>query len=314
MKVDSCLDNYKIIKTLGEGYSGKVKLGKDKETGQLHALKILNIQKLNQKNLKNCLISFQAEITALMKIKHQNIIGYVDYKKDGLYTTKNKKEKKVDYIMTELASNGEIFEIIHKTGRFSENCCRFYMKQLVSALKYLNDQNIAHRDIKLENLMLDDNLDLKLIDFGFATFFDRERKNKTIVGTHGYLCPELNNRRCYNPHKADIFAAGISLFILFFGHPPFHEALLSNKYYNAFVRENDAFWKFHQNHGQLTHLSNELKMLLNGMLDNNPIKRLDIEQIEQFAWIRESVDEEEAKKEMKQRVEKMRVLEDEITN
>lgn len=299
------LDNFDIIRTLGEGFSGKVKLGKDRETGKLYALKILNFRKIQPKRLKSCMAAFRAEIKALSQIKHKNIVGYVEYKQRGTYLTKKGRRKEVHYIITELASNGEIFEIIQKDGPFSENCCRFYMQQLLAALKYLHDQDIAHRDIKPENLMLDENFDLKLIDFGFATHFEKERKNKTIVGTLGYISPEINHGRCYYPHKADVFATGVSLFILFAGYPPFQEAHMNNVYYKAFVRENDAFWKFHQKHSKTVHLPDGFKKLMNGMLDNDALQRFDIDQIIEFDWLAQEADEAMAKKEMRARVQKM---------
>ena len=98
-------------------------------------------------------------------------------------------------IVMEFAENGEMFGYLQKTGPFQEKIARFYFKQLINTLEYIHSQGIAHRDIKTENTLLDENFNLKLADFGLAT--NANQKSFNLCGTAGYLPPECHLRMGY---------------------------------------------------------------------------------------------------------------------
>jgi len=90
---------------------------------------------------------------------------------------------------------------------------RFFLEQLIDVLSYLDKKNVAHRDFKLENILVDNNLNLKVADFGFATYKNVE-KLSTYRGTKTYMAPEIKEGKTYDGRKVDIFSIGVILYIL----------------------------------------------------------------------------------------------------
>lgn len=285
------LDNFIVLKTLGTGYTGKVKLGRDADSGALYALKILDPSKMDTQKLTKVVKSLENELNVMQNLQHKNIVKFLGLHPHGQYVNRKGVAKSVAYAVIELASKGEIFEVLFKIGPFNENMARFYMQQLVSALHYLHSNKVAHRDLKPENLLLDADMNLKLADFGFATLFDEESKNKTKLGTERYMSPELLNKKPYNAAKSDVFAAGVILFIFYSGHPPFHEGRLEDPYYNVFMKNRQKFWDFHAKQNKKRVYSESYKALVSAMLEYEPETRFSIEQVRNSAWLNEPCDE-----------------------
>lgn len=107
-------------------------------------------------------------------------------------------------------------------GRFSEAAARTYFRIILNALGYIHSKGITHRDVKPQNILLDEKFDLKIIDFGFSTYLKRGLL-KTRCGSEAYMAPEINEKG-YEGKSSDLFAAGIILFLLFTGIPPFEKA------------------------------------------------------------------------------------------
>lgn len=95
------------------------------------------------------------------------------------------------------------------------------LRQVLCALDYLHKEGISHRDIKLENVLLDKDMNVKLIDFGFSTQLSPRKKTKMFCGTPSYMAPEIVSRVEYTGQSADIWASGILLFCLLNGYFPF---------------------------------------------------------------------------------------------
>lgn len=135
----------------------------------------------------------------------------------------------------EYAENGTVLKYLKDFKRFSECMARTYFRQLISALKYCHSKNIAHRDLKLENLLLDRNYVLKLSDFGFARSIaintsGKHSSNvclsKTFCGSNAYASPEILQQIPYDPISSDIWATGVILFAMIFGRLPFDDRSL----------------------------------------------------------------------------------------
>jgi calcium-dependent protein kinase len=252
---------YLIISDLGSGSYGMVKKVKHKKLNEERAMKI--VKKKAESSIN--------EIEILKKISHPNIISIYEIFEDS----------KNFYIMSELLEGGELFEEITNRGSFSEIDGAKIMKQLLSSVNYLHNQHIVHRDLKPENVMMvgrnNVNFEIKLIDFGTAKIMDpKDEKLTKFIGTSYYIAPEVLAEN-YD-EKCDIWSAGVILYILFCGYPPFNGA--SNlDIYHAIKYSSPSFvgeeWR---------DVSKEAVDLIVSMLTKNPSKRLNAEQCLNHAW------------------------------
>ena len=288
MEKKSSLNNYVLLKTLGAGYNSKVKLGCNKNNGEYTAVKIIK----NSNNMDSNLKAILNEAQILQQLDHPNIIKIYELSDQGHKIKKDGTEKKgILYAVLELATNGEIFEYLSNTGRFSEPVTRYYFKQLIGAQDQCHSKGFAHRDLKPENLLLDDQFNLKLADFGFATLLagkDNTGKLKTILGTESYMAPEIHMKASYyHGILVDLFAAGIILFIMITGHPPFNCAKPKDPYYNMIcTNRHDRFWAAHSKkkpNGE-KFFTEEFKSLINAMLAFDPTQRPSIAEIITHPW------------------------------
>jgi serine/threonine protein kinase len=189
------------------------------------------------------------------------------------------KKTKKTFIALELAEGGEMFDYLCETGAYDDNTCRTYFTQLVHALKYCHESGFAHRDLKPENLLYDIKFQLKISDFGFSTCIESGEAGKlyTVLGTESYMAPEIHEEKAYDGASVDLFAAGIILFIMKSGHPPFGSATKSDNYYKAFMKKPKKFWKVHSKNHEKGFYSKEFKDLVTGMLQYDSSKRFNIE-------------------------------------
>lgn len=236
------LDNFLIIRTLGYGNTGKVKLGRHKVNGQPFALKIFDAELFESEEERDeTFRALKKEKEFLQNINHPNIIKFFDFVEKGTYSRPNKPSKFVAYMITEYAHKGEIFEIVSRSIAFSENAALHFFNQLLNAMEYLNANGLAHRDLRPENLLLDKDLNLKLIDFGFATRIVNS-KSMTTLGSEGYMAPEILSEEPYDAQKSDIFSAGLILFLFVTGQPMFQKADKNDVFYKMFLADRAKFW------------------------------------------------------------------------
>ena len=204
------LDYYDVVKELGKGGYGKVYQVKNKTTGEIRACK--HLSKLNIKNLDR----FKKEIKYLQEMDHPNIIKLFDvYESERSY-----------YIVMEQCKGGEIFdriiEHINTKQMYSEKDAATIFKQVMSCIQYCHNKNVCHRDLKPENILYlnegsEENNRIKIIDFGLSQDID---KLKSRVGTAYYVSPEILNGNY--TQLCDIWSAGVILYILLSGDPPFN--------------------------------------------------------------------------------------------
>lgn len=157
----------------------------------------------------------------------------VDHRPQAKVRIGNRPEEKRPLLVLDLAEGGELFDFLSKLGKFLPEVCRTYTKQLISAIKYLADVGVAHRDLKPENILFDHNFKLKVSDFGLsrdAKGNQGDYKLTSRVGTEGYKPPEMEMGN-YTGIQADIFGAGVILFIMFNGTPPFLSTKPHDKIY-----------------------------------------------------------------------------------
>jgi serine/threonine protein kinase len=132
----------------------------------------------------------------------------------------------VAYVATELLPGGELFDFVALKA-FSEPVCRFYFKQMLSAIHSVHSLGAAHRDLKPENILLDAQFNIKISDFGLVAPIEGRDGSGVLtsqVGTSNYMPPEVCEGNGYTGYNHDLFALGIILFILATGRPPFGRA------------------------------------------------------------------------------------------
>ncbi|EGR30893.1 protein kinase domain protein [Ichthyophthirius multifiliis] len=146
-------------------------------------------------------------------------------------------------------------------------------KQIMKGMAYLNSQNIAHRDIKLENILMDDTKNIKIIDFGFAT--SSLKKLNVFCGTPNYMAPEIIAKKEYFGPPADIWACGVVLFLMLAGRFPFNG--IDDK--SLYTKIKSGIFEYPEN------ISYSAQQMLNKLLCVNPLERISAEQVLCSMWI-----------------------------
>lgn len=199
---------FKLIKQIGEGHYSEVYMIKD-EKGQRLACKIMNKSENKESSLKR-------ETSIARKLHHENII-----KLHTMYETSN-----LIVIIMEYANNGTIADLIHKIGAIPERKTKELFRQILEGLDYMHSVRIAHRDIKLENVLLVDNT-AKISDFGHSIEVEidpvtnKNQLSKSFLGTKPYFAPQILQLCAYDPFAVDIWALGVCLYIMLNDGIPF---------------------------------------------------------------------------------------------
>lgn len=280
------LAHYLVLQTLGSGLQGKVKLGVDTATRQRVALKIIDMAKLNRKSL----INVYREVEAMSRVSHNNVLRLLSVHDNVPYHKKNGMSKQVIVIVLELAMGGELFDFMMYTGFFSENIARTYFQQLVTGLEACHARGVYHRDIKPENLLLDENFALKIADFGLSGLKELVKgagsELYTQCGTKGYMSPEVLSCLPYEGKTADVWSAGVVLFIMLAGFPPFEIATNQDWWFRACAaKQHEAFWAAH---GRSATFSPGAKSLMTRIFNVNPQERITLKEIKAHSWFKES--------------------------
>ncbi|ODV82188.1 kinase-like protein, partial [Suhomyces tanzawaensis NRRL Y-17324] len=207
---------YILGSTLGEGEFGKVKLGwrKDGKHPSQVAIKLIKRDSILKDSESE--IKIHREINSLKLLNHPNIVNLVEVMKSGKYIG----------IVLEYASGGELFDYILHHKYLKENVAKKLFAQLISGVDYMHSKGLIHRDLKLENLLLDKHKNVIISDFGFVNSYNREKNDlmKTSCGSPCYAAPELVlTQSPYEGRKVDIWSAGVILYAMLAGYLPFDD-------------------------------------------------------------------------------------------
>ncbi|CAG9325377.1 unnamed protein product [Blepharisma stoltei] len=282
----STLDNYIVIKTLGKGATSKVKLVQDKNTQEIFAVKIFKPP--TELNFERYRDSIANEIRSLKLVSHPNVIKCFGFSENGIYIQKSSGSlKKCTYLVMEVCPNGSLYDIIFYTGILNERITRYLFHQLVEALECCHNSGVTHRDLKPQNILFDENYNLKLSDFGLSiNLFGRDGSGYlgSPVGTENYMAPEIHMRNPYVGTNIDVFSLGVILFIIYSYNPPFRFGYLTDPCYNMLVNNESMFWGLHSRNKSEGFYTPEFKSLIKGMLALDPKKRYTISDIKADSW------------------------------
>ncbi|RNA12149.1 serine threonine- kinase MARK2-like isoform X1 [Brachionus plicatilis] len=258
--------HYLLGRKLGEGSFAKVKEGLHTLTGQKVAIKVIDKKKAKEdayvsKNMRR-------EGKLLQMIIHPNIIQLYE-----LMETENSY-----YLVTELCEGGDLMDYICARKYLSEACTRKFIRQIISAVDYLHRIGILHRDLKIENLLLDKNLNIKLIDFGLSNYTKSELCI-TQCGSPAYAAPELLAHKKYGS-KVDVWSIGVNMYAMLTGNLPFTvEPFNIKSLYNKMMKN--------EMNPIPEHLSKSGEDLLKKLLNPDPIKRISLKEAMEHPWLNE---------------------------
>ncbi|XP_005987323.1 serine/threonine-protein kinase SIK2a isoform X1 [Latimeria chalumnae] len=252
---------YDIERTLGKGNFAVVKLARHRITKTEVAIKIIDKSQLDAVNLEK----IYREVHIMKMLNHPHIVKLYQ-----VMETKN-----MLYLVTEYAKNGEIFDYLANHGRLSEPEARRKFWQILSAVDYCHSRNIVHRDLKAENLLLDNNMNIKIADFGFGNFYKAGETLATWCGSPPYAAPEVFEGQQYEGPQLDIWSMGVVLYVLVCGALPFDGPTL------PILRQRVLEGRFRIPY----FMSEDCEHLIRRMLVLDPSKRLTVAQIKEHKWM-----------------------------
>uniref|UniRef100_A0A8C0I7E5 non-specific serine/threonine protein kinase n=1 Tax=Bubo bubo TaxID=30461 RepID=A0A8C0I7E5_BUBBB len=251
---------YEFLETLGKGTYGKVKKARER-SGKLVAIKSIRKDKIKD---EQDLVHIRREIEIMSSLNHPHIIAVHEVFENS---------SKIVIVM-EYASKGDLYDYISERQRLTEQEARHFFRQVVSAIYYCHKNGIVHRDLKLENILLDANGNIKIADFGLSNVYQQDKLLQTYCGSPLYASPEIINGRPYKGPEVDSWSLGVLLYILVHGTMPFdgHD-------YKTLVKQITS-----GDYREPTKLSDACG-LIRWMLMVNPERRATIEDIATHWWV-----------------------------
>ena len=254
---------YKYGRLLGKGAFGKVNLSLHLLTGRLVAIKSINKLKITSEKQKQ---KIKLE-TTIMKIlsKSNNIVKIFE-----TYET-----KKHICIVMEYICAGDLLSYIKKRGKLTEPVAKFIFKQIILALKFIHENNIVHRDIKLDNILIDLDNNIKVCDFGVSKIIEKDDIMTEQCGTPAYIAPEILLNKGYTGFGVDVWSAGVVLYAMLSGTIPFKGSDMK-ELHNLIISGN---------YQEIKDISKDASNLIKKIFEVDPKKRITTENILNHPWL-----------------------------
>ncbi|XP_039140044.1 serine/threonine-protein kinase SRK2E isoform X1 [Dioscorea cayenensis subsp. rotundata] len=258
-------DRYELVRDIGSGNFGIARLMRDKQSGELVAVKYIERGEKIDEHVKREIINHRL-------LKHLNIIRF----KEVILTPTHLA------IVMEYASGGELFKRICNAGRFSEDEARFFFQQLISGVSYIHSMQVCHRDLKLENTLLDgsDAPRLKICDFGYSKSSVLDSQPNSTVGTPAYVAPEVLSKEPYDGKVADVWSCGVTLYVMLVGAYPFEDPEDPKNCSKAIERILAVKYSI----PDYVHISHGCRHLISRIFIADPAKRITMNEIRNHEW------------------------------
>mmetsp|Transcript_3308 Transcript_3308/g.7435 ORF Transcript_3308/g.7435 Transcript_3308/m.7435 type:complete len:747 (-) Transcript_3308:133-2373(-) len=255
------IGHYILGKTIGEGTFGKVKVGNHILTGEKVAVKILEKERIVDVADVG---RVAREIHILKLIQHPHVIRLFE-----IIETPRQL-----YLIMEYCSGGELFDLIVASGRVQERDACAFFQQILAGVEQIHRKNVVHRDLKPENLLLDENRNIKIVDFGLSNTFQDGQLLKTACGSPCYAPPEMIAGQRYVPACCDLWSCGVILFALVCGYLPFEDQNTSELYKKILGGDYQT----------PNFISNAVRDLIQRLLTTDPVHRITAEQVRLHPW------------------------------
>ena len=252
----------------------------------LHILtgRVVAIKSFKKENCSNERITKIINERNIMKeLDNKNIIKILDYFEDSKYI----------FIIMEYINGGNLYSLIKKRRVLPEKVAKYIFKQMISALKYIHSHNIVHRDIKLDNILLDLYNGIKICDFGIGKKLSSPNNIlNSFSGTPLYMAPEIilcEKNKGYKGFPVDVWSSGIALYIMLSGQLPFKNKRNKENRENKDIENKNKDLEFsivNKEPKEIDNISDKAKDLIKGLLCKNPDKRLTCDEILNHPWLK----------------------------
>ena len=274
-KINSCYPNtdlsfYKYGRIIGRGAFGKVNIGLNILTGRIVAIKSFNKKNIINESSKKKILY---ETNLMRGLFHPSVTKILE----------TFESEKYMLIIMEYISGGNLQNFVKKRRKLCEKTAKILFRQIIQGIKYIHSRGIVHRDIKLENILLDLNNIIKICDFGVGKLIKPNTILKDQCGTPVYMAPEIIKGEGYHGFPVDIWSAGVALYIMLSGSLPFNKDKDHNLEYAI----------LHKNIKEISDVSEEANNLLKNILEKDPNKRFTANQILEHSWMNTNLNDEE---------------------
>ena len=259
---NTSINFYKYGRLLGKGAFGKVNIALHLASGRLVAIKSFNKKKLTTRRAKR---KIKTEIEALSKLRNPFCTQIYDY-----FETENHILIVMEYVC------GDLLSFMRKRSKISEPTAKIIFKQIVKGLQYIHKKKIVHRDIKLDNILIDLTNTIKICDFGVSRILEPGDVMYEHCGTPAYIAPEIFRNEGYEGYSCDVWSAGVTLYYMLAGSQPFKGGKIEE------VKESILKGVY----DPVEDISSEASDLIEKMLNLDPNKRITVDEILKHPWLK----------------------------
>ncbi|XP_031564487.1 testis-specific serine/threonine-protein kinase 3-like [Actinia tenebrosa] len=264
---------YKVGSRIGEGAYAVVREAYSNRLGRNVAIKIIDKQNLSDRSVNKFL---RREVEALRKVDHENVICLLEVM----------ESEHRFYIIMELAHNGDMLKLLQERGKLTENEARIMFRKVVKGILHCHEKGIAHRDLKLENILLSNKNEPIISDFGFARYVGGKNeacqtrsRSCTFCGSYAYAAPEILQGIPYDATCSDVWSLGVVLFSMVTGQFPFDDR--DRKQLLRLTLAGDITYPT-----RASCLSEQVKDLIKKMLTADISTRITLEEVLGHPWMK----------------------------